>query len=133
MNDELLRGITSAADRDALSRLPSDPLADLRQALDTIAKASQVIVVHPEHREVADQAVAASPFPGLLEVVVTQHAPRDRVFLIPKPATPATEDSATTEEAGPSDEQLALAERFAGMTPEQRRAAINLPRGARRG
>lgn len=61
----------------------SDPLADLRAAIDLVAKASRVIIVHPDREEVARAAVDASPFPGLLDVQVSPHCPVGQVFVIP--------------------------------------------------
>lgn len=72
-----------------------DVLADLREALDKLAAATSVILVHPDHETAARAAVAASPFPGLLKVTVSEHCPRARVFLMPKPAPFLDDDQET--------------------------------------
>lgn len=67
--------------------MSDDVLATLREALDKIAKASRVLIVHPDHEDDVRAAVAESPFPGLLDVTVSRECPTDRVFLIPKQLT----------------------------------------------
>ena len=63
----------------------TSPLDNLREALDKIAEASRVLIVHPDHEAAARTAIAETTFPGLFDVTVSKECPRDRVFLIPKP------------------------------------------------
>lgn len=74
----------------------NDVLANIREALDKIAKASRVIIVHPDHEASVRTAVAESPLPGLLSVTVSEECPKDRLFLIPTVIPPGS-PTATTE------------------------------------
>ena len=65
-----------------MPNVENDALANLRDALDKIAEASRVIIVHPDHEASARRAVAEA-LPGLFRVEVSEACPADRVFLIP--------------------------------------------------
>lgn len=70
----------------------SEVVDRLRAALDRMSRSARVIMVHPDHEADARGVVSESPIPGLLEVVVNQYCPKDRVFIVPKPIIPAVDE-----------------------------------------
>ena len=74
----------------------NDVLANIRDALDKIAEASRVIIVHPDREAIVRTAIAKTPFPGLFDVTVSDACPTDRVFMVPTRVLPPEQTEATS-------------------------------------
>lgn len=62
--------------------MATDPLANLREALQVIRDSKRVIVVPPDMEERAQAVVDALPYAGLFRVVANQHIPAGRIYVM---------------------------------------------------
>ena len=65
-----------------MSTTGDDVLANTLLAMKAIRDARRIIMVPPALEDQARAAVAASPWPGLLEVIADPACPPDQIFII---------------------------------------------------